>query len=133
MRQTRRSANNDSYLERALGAHVYHKDNLSPLFPSKDFREGEMIPDDALRQHVYRAVLKVANRRLEQAIPGSSEGAFAHLSLAGLLNLLFLVRGEWGSIGDFVGTQRALRATVGDELLWADPQERAPASPELIQ
>ncbi len=41
-----------------------------------------MITDDALRQHIYRSILKTANRRLEQAIPGSSEGAFAHLSLA---------------------------------------------------
>lgn len=79
-----------------------------------------MITDDTLRQHVYRAILKMANKRLEQAISGSSEGAFAHLSLAALLNLLFLMRGEWGSIGDYLTTQRALRATVGDDLLWAD-------------
>jgi hypothetical protein len=95
--------------------------------------EGEVITDDAQRQHVYRAILKMANQRLQQAIPGSSEGVFAHLLLAALLNLLFLVRGEWGSIGDYVSTQRALRATVGDELLWADPQERNPASPRLVQ
>ena len=92
-----------------------------------------MITDDALRQHVYRFVLKTANRRLEQAIPGSSEGAFAHLSLAALLSLLFLVRGDWGSIGDYVTTQRALRATVGDDLLWADPQEPTRASSGSVQ
>ena len=92
-----------------------------------------MITDDALRQHVYRAILKMANKRLEQAIPGSSEGAFAHLSLGALLNLLFLLRGEWGSIGDYFTTQRALRATVGDDLLWADPQGPTPAPPELVQ
>jgi hypothetical protein len=91
-----------------------------------------MITDDALRQHVYRAILKMANKRLEQAISGSSESAFAHLSLGALLNLLFLMRGEWGSIGDYVTTQRALRA-VGDDLLWADPQGPTPAPPELVQ
>jgi hypothetical protein len=91
-----------------------------------------MIADDALRQHVYQAILKMANKRVEQAIPGSSEGAFTHLSLAAVLNLLFLMRGEWGSIVDFVTTQRALRATVGDDLLWADPQE-AKSVPELVQ
>lgn len=48
-----------------------------------------MITDHALRQHVYRSILKMASKRLEQAIPGSSEGACAHLSLAALLNLLF--------------------------------------------
>ena len=92
-----------------------------------------MITDDALKQHVYRSILNTANRRLEQAIPGSSEGAFAHLSLAGLLSLLFLVRGDWGSIGDYVTTQRALRATVGDDLLWADPKEPAHASSGSVQ
>ena len=48
-----------------------------------------MITDDGLRQHVYRSLLKAANGRLEQAIPGSSEGVFAHLSLAALLCLFF--------------------------------------------
>jgi hypothetical protein len=92
-----------------------------------------MITDDALRQQVYRATLKMANKRLEQAFPGSSEGAFAHLSLGELLNLLFLMRGEWGSIGDYVTTLRALRATVGDHLLYATPQEPMPAFPESVQ
>jgi hypothetical protein len=91
-----------------------------------------MIAEDATRRNVYQNILKTANRRLAQAIPGSSEGAFAHLSLGALLNLLFLVRGEWGSIGDYVTTQRALRAIVGDELLWAEPQKSSPAPVELI-
>ena len=91
-----------------------------------------MIAEDATRQNVYQHILKTANRRVEQAIPGSSEGSFAHLSLGAVLNLLFLVRGEWGSIGDYVTTQRALRAIVGDELLWAEPQKPSPAPVELV-
>jgi hypothetical protein len=84
------------------------------------------------RQSVYQHILKAANTRLERAIPGS-EGAFAPLSLAAVLNLLFLLRGEWGSIGDYVTTQRAVRALVGDELLWAEPQKSTPAPIELVQ
>jgi hypothetical protein len=80
-----------------------------------------MITDDTMKQAVYQHILKTANKRLEQAIPGS-EGAFAHLSLGALLNLLFLIRGEWGSIGDFVTTQKALRASVGDDLLGRTPE-----------
>ncbi len=38
------------------------------------------LPENATRQNVYQHILKAANKRLEQAIPGS-EGAFAHLSL----------------------------------------------------
>ena len=91
-----------------------------------------MNPPEDARQTVYQAILKTASKRLEQAIPGSSEGTFAHLSLAAILNLLFLLRGEWGSIGDYVTTQRAIRALVGDELLWADPQKSPPAPIELV-
>src|SRR5271169_3676727 len=80
------------------------------------------------RLNVYQHILKAANRRLEQAIPGSSEGVFAHLSLVAVLNLLFLLRGEWGSIGDYVTTQRALRVLIGDDLLWAEPQKSTPVS-----
>ncbi len=90
------------------------------------------LPENATRQNVYQHILKAANKRLEQAIPGS-EGAFAHLSLGAVLNLLFLIRGDWGSIGDFVTTHRALRASIGDELLWADPQKSSPAPIELVQ
>jgi len=40
------------------------------------------------RQNVYQSILKPSNKRLEQAIPGSLEGAFTHLSLAALLNFI---------------------------------------------
>ena len=91
-----------------------------------------MNPSEDARQNVYEHILKAANKRLEQAVPGSSEGTFGHLSLAAVLNLLFLLRGEWGSIGEYVTTQRALRALVGD-LLWAEPQKSSPAPVELLQ
>ena len=38
------------------------------------------------------------------------------LSLACALNLLFLLRGESGSIGDYLTTLKAIRETVGDDL-----------------
>lgn len=88
--------------------------------------------ETSARQTVYQSILKTAHKRLEQAIPGS-DGAFARLSLAALLNLLFLIKGEWGSIGDYVTTQKAVRALVGDELLWAEPEPPAPPSIELVQ
>ena len=81
-----------------------------------------MISNENMKQAVYQYLLKATHKRLAQAIPGSEEDAFGHLSLAAALNLLFLLRGEWGSLGDFVTTLRALRALVGDELLWAEPR-----------
>ena len=55
-----------------------------------------MITDDAVKQTLYQSILKTVQRRLEQTVPGSSQDTFAHLSLASLLNLLFLLKGEWG-------------------------------------
>jgi hypothetical protein len=87
---------------------------------------------DDTKQILHQYFLKATQKRLTQAIPGSDETAFAQLSLAAVLNLLFLLRGEWGSLGDFITTQRALRAVVGDDLLWSEPQKSTPASAELV-
>ena len=54
-----------------------------------------MNPPEDARRNVYQHILKAANKRLEQGTPGS-EGAFAQLSLASLLNILFLLQGQWG-------------------------------------
>jgi hypothetical protein len=91
-----------------------------------------MINDEVLRHKVYRHILETACRRLQQAIPGSTEDVYADLSLAAVLNLLFLLRGEWTTLGDYVTTQRALRAVIGDELLWAEPQKGTAPSAELV-
>ena len=91
-----------------------------------------MNPSEDARQNVYQSILKTACKRLEQAIPGS-EGAFAQISLAQLLNVLFLLKGEWPTIGDYVTTQKAVRALVGEQLLWAEPQKSSPAPIELVQ
>ena len=92
-----------------------------------------MNPSEDAKQQVYKSILKTISKRLEQAIPGSSESTFADLSLAAVLNLLFLLRGEWGSIGDYMTTQRAVRALVGDDLMWVEPQKAPPAPIELVQ
>jgi hypothetical protein len=91
-----------------------------------------MILQDPVRQNIYQQILQAAHRRLEQTIPGS-EGAYTHLSLGRILNLLFLLKGEWGTIGDFWTTHQALRAVIGDDLLWAEPEKSPPVPAELVQ
>ncbi len=86
------------------------------------------MTDENRQKALYEHFLKVVHRRLEQAIPGSGERGFVQLSLAELVNLLFLLRGEWGCIGDYMATQRALRALVGDNLFWSDPMKLSSAS-----
>ena len=91
-----------------------------------------MIIENAVRQNVYDQILKAANKRLEQAIPGS-DGSYASLSLGRALNVLFLLKGEWGSIGDYWTTYQAVRALIGDGSFWAEPQKSLPTPAEPIQ
>jgi hypothetical protein len=39
-----------------------------------------------------------------------------------VLNVLFLLRGSYGSVGDYMTTQRALRHLVGDDAYWRWPE-----------
>ena len=84
----------------------------------------------ALYQRLHRSLSK----RVHDALPESTENTLAQLSLSSLLNLLFVLRGEYGSVGDFIGTSKALRAVVGDRMFWEDPKEQsvAPAA-DLVQ
>ena len=44
------------------------------------------------------------------------------MSLAAQLNVLFLLRGSYGSVGDYMTTQRAIRHLVGDDAYWRWPE-----------
>jgi hypothetical protein len=83
---------------------------------------------------VYQRVQKAISKRVRDALPEVPENTLAQLSLSSLLNLLFVLRGEYGSVGDFIGTSKALRAVVGDRMFWEDPKEQsvAPAA-DLVQ
>jgi hypothetical protein len=84
----------------------------------------------ALYQRLHRSLAK----RVHDALPESTEEAFAQLSLSSLLNLLFLLRGEYGSVGDFIGTSKALRALVGDQRFWEERKEQSVAlAADLVQ
>jgi hypothetical protein len=87
-----------------------------------------MITEDATRHIVYQHIMKAISKRVEDMIPELPKESLAQLSLAGLLNLLFLLRGEWGSIGDYVTTSKALRVLLGEKLLWSNPQDQADTS-----
>jgi hypothetical protein len=93
----------------------------------------ENVSDHNTKQALYQYLLKAVQARLAQSIPNSEADMFAHLSLSADLNLLFLIKGEWGSLGDYVTTQRAVRALVGDDLLWAEPQKPTVASVGVVQ
>ena len=81
-----------------------------------------MITGDSTRLVVYSYFVKSVSKRITEAIPELPKEAIANLSLAVLLNLLFLLRGEWGSLGDYVSTQKGLRTLIGEKLFWDSPQ-----------
>jgi hypothetical protein len=88
------------------------------------------------RVSIYSEMLKVVTERILQASPDFPKAELESLSLAALLNILFLLRGEFGSIGEFGSTVRALRHLVGDQLFWQyRDQKKAPAeaSPTVVQ
>jgi hypothetical protein len=82
-----------------------------------------MITEDAARQVVYQHIVKAVSNRVENVIPELPKETLAQLSLAGLLNLLFLLRGDWATIGDYMTTSKVLRVLLGEKLLWSNPQE----------
>jgi len=60
--------------------------------------------------------------RILEATPNIPKTVLEDMSLAGLLNVLFLLRGSYGSVGDYMTTQRALRHLVGDHAYWCWPE-----------
>ena len=84
-----------------------------------------------LRGNIHAQILRTIRTRIDAVIKLPDD---TQLSLACALNLLFLLRGEWGSIGDYMTTLKALRTTVGDDLIWAEPSKSPTvAAPEVIQ
>jgi len=88
-----------------------------------------MIIEDVTRLALHAYFLKSVSQRLTDAIPELPKEALENLPLAVLLNLLFLLRGEWGSLGDYVTTQKGLRAMVGEKLFWKGPQQELSETP----
>lgn len=75
---------------------------------------------------VHAYFLKSVGKRITDTIPELPNEVLESLPLAVLLNLLFLLRGEWGSLGDYMSTQKGLRAVVGEQLFWNNPQTEQP-------
>ena len=73
------------------------------------------MPND--RERIHAQLLKIVRARINFIIPIPDN---VGMSLAGALNLLFLLIGAQGSVGDYITTLKTLQILVGDDLLWAD-------------
>ena len=78
----------------------------------------------------YQFILKTLRNRLPSTL--SDQAELNNLSMSELLNLIFVLYGTWGSVGDFSTTFKALRKIVGEEQLWKEPTV-PPSVPGLVQ
>jgi hypothetical protein len=78
-----------------------------------------MNPDN---QKLIQELSKTIISRILETPTHLPKAVLEEMSLAALLNILFLLRGNYGSVGDFMNTQRALKYLVGGEEYWSWPE-----------
>ena len=72
---------------------------------------------------MHALVSRVIVNRILDACKDIPRASLEGMSIASQLDLLFLVRGHYGSIGSFWGTQKAVMFLVGEEEYWRWPEE----------
>lgn len=80
---------------------------------------------------IYVQFLKSLRGRVSKAL-NCTEAEVSSLTLAELLNTVFLLHGVYGSIGDFNTTFWGMKKLVGDQI-WADPAKQEPEVSQVIQ
>jgi hypothetical protein len=75
---------------------------------------------------VHQQILTTLRTRVAQALH-TDEDKISCRSPGELLNILFLMNGHWGSIGDYTVTLRTLHTLLGASL-WAKPESLLEAS-----
>jgi hypothetical protein len=95
--------------------------------PKRYAPKGEKMPT---KQKNYEEILKQVRERLKFLKLDGEE-----LSLGSAINLLFLLRGEWVTLGEYSATLNAVGELVGKQLLWEQPIKvvaAVGASPTLV-
>ena len=69
---------------------------------------------------IHQQILGTLRTRVAQALR-VDEDKIPSLSACELLNILFLMCGQYGSVGDYITTLGTLRTLLGD-LVWAKPE-----------
>jgi hypothetical protein len=77
-------------------------------------------------QHVHQQILRILRMRLADALR-VDESEVPAQTVGHLTNILFLLHGHFGCLGDYNVTVRALYALLGD-LLWANPEAKPDAT-----
>jgi hypothetical protein len=69
---------------------------------------------------IHRQIIATLRMRVAQALR-ADEDKLPCMSAGELLNILFLLVGQWGSVGDYGASVKTLFLLLGD-LLWAKPE-----------
>ena len=88
-----------------------------------------MNPQNAI---LVAELSKTLVKRILDVNPNIPRAALEEMSLAGLLNILFLHLGSYGSVGDYCVTARALRHLVGDDYFWKWPAVTSVEAPKSV-
>ena len=84
------------------------------------------------QQKIYDTLRQSVTARLVRAMD-IAEGDLAHLNLGELINALFLIRGDMGSVGSFLPTFHGALKLVGQDLMWQEPDKIAVIPTQRIQ
>jgi hypothetical protein len=73
------------------------------------------------RKQAYDQLRKLVSNRVARALD-MTDKELDGLSLAQLINMLFLLHGDGGSTGNFSVTFGTVMELIGADLLWHDPE-----------
>jgi len=91
-----------------------------------------MTSNESSRQQTYQKLRALTSARVQRLL-GVTENDVAHLSLAALINILFLCVGDGGTIGSFNVSFAAALELVGTNLMWQEPEAKKDAGAQLVQ
>jgi hypothetical protein len=91
-----------------------------------------LISSHAKRQEAYDRLRKLISDRIVRAL-GLAGRDLENLSLARLINLLFLMHGDTGSTGNFNVSFAAAIELVGPELVWHEPEVQKIPVAQFVQ
>jgi hypothetical protein len=90
-----------------------------------------MTSNETKKQQAYDRLRKLIGNRVTRVL-GLADEDLANLSLAQLINLLFLMHGDGGSTRHFNVSFAAALELVGADLIWCEPEtERATISSQV--
>jgi hypothetical protein len=77
--------------------------------------------NESRKQKIYETLRGQVSARLTRTV-GVTEGDLENLSLAEIINTLFLMHGDGGGTGNFSVSFAAAVKMVGRELMWQEPE-----------